>query len=198
MKNKIICIFVSLIILVSVLCVPVSAAGNYTEYYEYSGQAISSTVANTLEGYAFNYLRYRNPSSGDKYNYWCAFRISQYQYLILCGVDYSDFVFDYIKFTVRLNNGIGIIYDEHLHSYNDGNRVVYQAGLKNGDYITAPITIQLTRGYVIGNLYNTTAVNPEHETVFNLKYIPYILYTLIFFLLLFVAFKFLNKRWLLP
>lgn len=197
MKNKIICVFVSLIILVSAFCVPVSAAGNYTEYYEYSGQAISSTVANILEGYAFNMLRYRNPFTDDIYNYWCAVRIDQYKYLILFAADYSDFVYDFRSFTIKLDEGLGVIYDEHLYSYNDNNRVVYQAGLQVA-YVYPPITIQLTRGYVIGNVYNTTAVNPEHETALYMRYIPYILYTLIFFLLLFVAFKFLNKRWLLP
>lgn len=197
MHKKIICAVVSLIILVTVLCVPVSAAGSYTEYYQYSGQAISSTTANTLEGYAFNYLRYRNPESNEIYNYWCAFRIDQYKYLILLANDYSDLVFNRSNFTVKLNDGIGVIYDEHLYSYNENNRVVYQAGLGTS-YVYDPITVQLTRGYVIGNVFNTSAVNPEHETSLYVKYIPYILYTLIFFLLLFVAFKFLNKRWLLP
>lgn len=197
MKNKIICVFAALIILVSALCVPVSAAGNYTEYYEYSGQAISSTTANILEGYAINYLRYQNNDTGKKFNYWSAIRIGQYQYLILLCSERSDYTVNHNTFNFALNDGLGVIYDERLYSYTDNNRVVYQASLQPLT-ITEPIRVQMTRGYVIGNIEDTFAVNPEHEIILYIKYIPYILYTLIFFLLLFVAFKFLNKRWLLP
>lgn len=192
-KSKILCVIVSAVMLVAVLCVPVAAEGSYTEYYEYSGTAISATTANILEGYALNYMR----TYDDDYNYWAACRISQYEYLLVCFKSLDDFVFDKTAFTAEALSGNGFIYNERLASYSDSIRTYYQAGL-SPTVISAPIRLQLTRGYVIGNINNSIAVNPEHETVLNHKYIQYILYTLIVFLLLFVAFKFLNKRWLLP
>lgn len=187
-KNKFISCVLVAVLLVSVAVVPASAA-YYTEYYEYSGSAISSTIASTLESYAFNII---NDNSND-YKYWVGVRVGQYEYLLFIYSSLDDL---FINSVIAFSTGQVYMYDEHLYSYTYGNSYRYQAGFSAVDNVD--VAVSLTRSYIIGNVPGTIAVNAEHETVFDMQYVEYILYTLIIFLLLFVAFKFLNKRWLLP
>lgn len=180
MYKKIICIFVSLILLVSTFCISVSAESNYTEYFEYSGQAISSSVSNTLQAYAFNYMNdtlYGNENA----KYWAGIRVGQYQYLLWIFYHERDLSFSYGP---QLINGYAFIYDERMYSYVNDNRTYYQAGFRE---VSLPCTVEITRNNLIGNFYGTMAVNPVADNMsydklfseFNLN-LKYILYTLIF------------------
>lgn len=190
-KNKIISCLLVVVLLVSVAVVPASAA-YYTEYYEYSGTGISTTIASTIESYAFNIIN----DSSNRYKYWTAVRVGQYEYLLFVYSSLDDLL---INSVISFSSGQVYMYDEQLYSYNTGttyNQTRYQAGFTPVDNVD--IAVSLSRYYIIGNVPGTIAVSADHQTAFDMQYVRYILYTLIFFLLLFVAFKFLNKRWLLP
>lgn len=194
MFKKIFIIFLSVCILSSIFLIHSSAQSNYTEYYQYSGQAISSSIADVLSGYAISTIR----TFPDLYRYWAAIRIDNYKYAILLFPDLDSYSININAMRVTVTEGCVLIYDQRIASYQNGTQTIYQAGLSpNTDY-NAPFVFQLTRGYVIGNVDGCIAVNPEAEVIFYQDYILYILYTLIIFLFVFVAFKFLNKRWLLP
>lgn len=184
--KKLICIFISVLFIFLIFCVPVSAY-SFTEYYEYSGSGISSTNSSLLEGYAFNLL---NDSSND-YNYWVAVRVGQYEYL-LCLFNALD---DYSCGSTLSVSGACYLYDERMYTYTDGYNARYQAGFEFAD---TSATVTLTRSYMIGNVPETIGVNTSDQTSLDMKYVKYLLYTVIIFLLLWVAFQFLNKRWLLP
>lgn len=195
MINKIILVFLSICIVFCSFCIPVSSAGSvYTEYYQYNGQAISSSVAEILSGYALNALR----QSPELYRYWVAFRIDSYKYAICLFSDIDSYSLNKDTLKATVNDGCVMIYDQRLSSYQTGTQIHYQAGLYPLSDFNAPFTLQFTRGYVIGNVDGTISVNSDAEISLYFDYFVYILYTLIIFLFLFVAFKFLNKRWLLP
>ena len=196
LKNRILCFSLCLIVLVSAFVVPVSAAGSYTEYYEYNGQAISTAVADILTGYAVNNIR----QFPDIYRYWFSFRLDEYRYAIVLMPSVDSYKLNISTMVGTVNNGVMIVYNQRLSSYSNGtgyNQTYYQAGIETGN-TKGPFTIQITRGFFIGNIADTINFHPEYESVLYFDYIKYILYTVIVFLMLFVAFKFLNKRWLLP
>lgn len=196
LKNRILCFSLCVIVLVSAFVVPVSAAGSYTEYYEYNGQAISTAVADILSGYAINYIKH----FPDSFRYWFAFRLDEYRYAIVLMPSVDSYKLNSSTMVVTVNNGIMIVYNQRLSSYSAGtgyNQTYYQAGPEPGN-LAGPFTIQLTRGFIIGNVVNTINFHPDYESVLYFDYIKYILYTVVVFLMLFLAFKFLNKRWLLP
>ena len=196
MNKKVICFILSFIILLSVFAVNVSAAGSFVEYYQYNGQAISTAISDVLAGYAINYLR----DESYNYSYWFAFRIDEYRYALVFVPDLDSYSINASTMIGTVTQGRMHIYNQRLASYSTGtnyNQTYYQAGLEPDTY-NAPLSIQFTRGFVVGNIPDTINVHPEYESVLYFEYIKYILYTLIFFMLLFVSFKFLNKRWLLP
>lgn len=193
-KNKIVSVFVVVTILFTIFSFSSSAAEKYTEFYEYNGQAISSADADVLSGIAINLLR-RSP---DRYRYWCSFRIDEYRYAIVWMSDYDSYTLDSKTYKATVTDCVVNIYNKRLYSTsNNGYNTSYQAGIEPVEY-RGDIEVQFTRGYAIGNIPATINVHPEYESVLYFEYIKYILYTLVAFLLLFVAFKFLNKRWLLP
>ena len=195
MIKKFFLVFICVCILSCSLFVASSAAGShYTEYYQYNGQAISTSVAEVLSGYALNAIR----TSPDLYRYWFAFRLDTYKYAIVLFSDIDSYSFDKSTYMCYVSDGCVMFYDQRLFSYQNSNQTYYQAGLSPNTDFNAPFTFQATRGYLIGNIDATIAVHPEYEDVLYYDYVVYILYTLIAFLLLFVAFKFMNKRWLLP
>lgn len=184
--KKLLCILISATLLISVMCMSVSAI-TLAEYSEYSGSAISSTNSNLLEGYAFNLLN----DSSNNYNYWVAVRVGQYEYLLCLFNSLDDYTCD-----TRLSvSGACYLYDERMYSYVDGINTRYQAGF---EYADTTATVTLSRGYIIGNVPETIGVNTSDQTALNMKYVKYLLYSVLIFLLLWVAFQFLNKRWLLP
>lgn len=171
-----------------------SAAGNYTEFYEYSGQAVSSANADVLSGIAINYMQ----TFPDIYKHWFAFRVGEYRYAIVLFPELESFSLNASTNKATVSEGIVVFYNVRLNSYQNGNyNTYYQAGVESS-VGTAPTTIQFTRNYIIGNIPGCINVHPEYESVLYFEYIKYILYSIVVFLLLFVAFKFLNKRWLLP
>lgn len=182
--KKIICVLMMLLCVITIFTVSASA-DSFTEFYEYSGTAISSTTSNILEGYAFNIM---NDPVND-YDSWFAVRVGQYQYLI-CVFRMSEDV----DFSSMPSDGTYVVYNERLYSYVD-NTTRYQAGFTN---VSGSVSINFTRYYMIGNCYGTIGVNMSDQASHDMKYVKYLLYTLIIFLLLWVAFKFMNKRWLLP
>lgn len=195
-KNKIIAVFLCLTLFITVFSFSASAAGSYTEFYEYNGQAISSSVADVLCGYAINCMK----QFPERYRYWFAFRLDDYRYGIVLMPSYDSYNLNPSTMIGTVSEGRIIFYNQRLASYNTGsgyNQTYYQAGLEPS-YVSAPLTIQFTRGFIIGNIADTINFHPEHESALYFEYIKYILYTLLIFLFLFVAFKFLNKRWLLP
>lgn len=181
--KKIFCITLIFVLLFSVLSFSASAE-SYTEYYQYSGSGISSTTSNILQGYAFNILN----DYSNSYDSWFAVRVGQYQYLICVFTLTEDFEFSSLP-----EDGTYILYDERMYSYQD-NTYRYQPGFK----FVNDVSLTLTRSYLIGNCFGTISVDSSSQSSLDMKYVRYILYTLIIFLLLFVMFKFLNKRWLLP
>lgn len=182
--KKFLCLFIAVVLIISVFTVTASAV-SYTEYYEYSGSGISSTVSNVLSGYAFNVLN----DYANSYDSWFAVRVGQYQYLICIFTLTDEFLF-----TSLPEDGTYVLYDERMYSYQDNN-YRYQAGFR---FINEKVSLTLNRSYLIGNCYGTISVDTSEQTSLNVKYVRYILYTLLIFLFLFVMFKFLNKRWLLP
>lgn len=195
-KNKIIAVFLCLTLFITAFAFSASAAGSYTEYYQYNGQAISTAVSDVLAGYAINSIR----QFPDYYRYWFAFRLDEYRYAIVLMPDAECYNMNTSTMIGTVDDGIMIVYNQRLASYNTGsgyNQTYYQAGLEPTT-IYAPLNIQFTRGFVVGNIADTINVHPEYESVLYFEYIKYILYALLIFLFLFVAFKFLNKRWLLP
>lgn len=194
--KKIFIFFICGLLLVSSFVVPASAAGSYTEYYQYNGQAISTAVSDVLAGYAINSIR----QFPEYYRYWFSFRLDEYRYAIVLMPNADCYKMNTSTMIATVNDGIMIVYNQRLASYTTGtnyNQTYYQAGLEPTT-IYAPLNIQFTRGFVVGNIADTINVHPEYESVLYFEYIKYILYTLVIFLLLFVSFKFLNKRWLLP
>lgn len=194
--KKILIFFICGLLLVSSFVVPASAAGSYIEFYEYNGQAISSAVADVLCGYAINCIK----QFPERYRYWFAFRLDDYRYGIVLMPSYDSYNLNPSTMIGTVSEGRIIFYNQRLASYNTGsgyNQTYYQAGLEPS-YVSAPLTIQFTRGFIIGNIADTINFHPEHESFLYFDYIKYILITLVAFLLLFVSFKFLNKRWLLP
>lgn len=191
-KNKIICIFVTVVLLVSVLCVPASAASNFTEYTKYSGFPISSSVQDILGGYAYNVM---NDMTSTFYKHWVGIRVDEYKYLIMFFASMDDVT---VSSSFTLNKGVAYVYDERMHSYVDDYRTYYQPGIYP---VSLPCSVQISYLNVIGNIpqtMNSEAVAYSRLDYNNFTNIKNILYTLVAFLLLFVAFKFLNKRWLLP
>lgn len=194
MFKKIFIIFLSICVLSCSLLIQSSAAGNYTEYYEYNGQAISSSNADVLSGIAINYMQ----TFPDIYKYWFAFRIGDYRYAIVLFSELESFSLNAGTNKASVSEGIVIFYNVRLNSYQNGSyNTYYQSGIESS-VDSAPINITFTRNYIIGNIPGCISVHPEYEASLYFKYIKYILYSIIVFLLLFVAFKFLNKRWLLP
>ena len=185
MKSKrILCIFCCVAVLMSCLTLFASAA-DYVEYYEYSGVGISESVAKQLSSYALNFCSSRG------YRYWSAVRVGQYQYLIAFYNKDSDFHYGNVA---ELFEGAYCIYDEHMYSYRDGNNTRYQVGMSNISY--SSVTVQITRGYTIGNNsgnYGVSSYTSDMDSV----YLRYALYVLIIFMLLYVAFQFMKKRWLI-
>lgn len=191
--KKFFLVFLSICLVFCSFFIPVSAAADYTEYYQYNGQAISTSVAEVLSGYAMNAIR----TSPDMYRYWLAFRLDAYKYAIVLFYGLDSYSFDRSTYLGTVSDGCVMIYDQRLFSYQNGNQTYYQAGLSPYTDFSAPFTFQATRGYLIGNIDATIAVHPEYESALYFDYIKYILYTIVIFLFIFVAFKFLNKRWLL-
>lgn len=193
MFKRFLLIFLSICILSCSLFIHSSASGNFTEYYEYNGQAISSSIADVLSGYAINTIR----QFPDSFRYWVAFRVGEYRYAIVLFPEYDSYNLNTNTLKCVVDSCIVYFYNQRLASYTVGTQTRYQAGIEP-DIVTGPITVQFTRGYAIGNVDPAIAVHPEYEAVLYFDYILYILYTLIILLFVFVAFKFLNKRWLLP
>ena len=111
-KNKLISCLLITVLLVSVAVVPASAA-YYTEYYEYSGTGISSTIASTIESYAFNIIN----DNSNRYKYWTAVRVGQYEYLLFVYSSLDDLL---INSVISFSSGQVYMYDEQLYSYNTG------------------------------------------------------------------------------
>lgn len=165
----------------------------YTEYYSYSGVGISDSLCTKLTGFALNYCREYG------YSHWCAVRVDQYKYL-LCFV-YSSSDIDFLLLHSRsldLYNALFFIYDEHCFSYQNNNTTVYQAGfssVREG----ASVRVSLNRSYIIGNIpgsFGNGSVTSEINSN-NFVYLRFLLYVVIIFMLLYVAFQFIKKRWLI-
>lgn len=161
-------------------------AADYSEYFEYSGVAISDTIASRLQGYAVNYM------ASHPYRYWLSLRVGEYQYLIAFFNDLED----YSASSVLQLDGVYVVYDEHYYSYTTGSgasiRTYYQAGFS--DVYDMPVSVSLSRGYFVGNFAGTVAVNGS-QTDSNTSYLKYILYIILIFLFLYIAFQFVKKRW---
>lgn len=195
MIKRIFCIFISVILIVSVLCVPASAETTYTEFTQFSGFAFSDSMRDIISGYAYNYVNSNNFGS-KVYNYWVSVRVDEYKYLILFFEELSDL--EFTSSGVSLVKGEAVLYDEHAFSYTDSYRTYYQHG---ASYVASlPVNVNVRYVNTIGNI--SSSVNPSFsdKSYFEdiLLSLRDILICLFMFLLLFVAFKFLNKRWLLP
>ena len=128
LKNRILCFSLCVIVLVSSFVVPVSAAGSYTEFYEYNGQAISTAVADVLTGYAVNSIR----QYPDIYRYWFSFRLDEYRYAIVLMPSVDSYKLNTSTLVGTVYDGIMIVYNQRLSSYSTGtgyNQTYYQAGL---------------------------------------------------------------------
>ena len=195
MIKKIFIVFVCVCLLSCCLIVPVSAASSYTEYTQFSGFAFSDSMREIVSGYAYNYINSNFLGNGI-YNYWVAVRVDEYKYLLLLFEDLED-----LQFTssgVSLVDGEAVLFDDHAHSYTDNYRTYYQLGTS---YVfNFPVNISVRYINTIGNI--SSSVNPTFtdKSYFDnsILSLQNIVYTLLVFLFLFVAFKFMNKRWLLP
>lgn len=195
MINKILSVFVCVCLLSCCLIVPVSAASTYTEYTQFSGFAFSESMRDLISGYAYNYINSNNFGTYP-YKYWVAVRVDEFKYLLLLFQDLDD-----LQFTssgVSLVSGEAVLFDEHAHSYSDNYRTYYQLATS---YVTSfPVNINVRYINTIGNI--SSSINPSfNDKSYSENIIltlEYIFYTVLIFLFLFVAFKFMNKRWLLP
>lgn len=149
-KNKIIAVFLCLTLFITAFAFSASAAGSYTEYYQYNGQAISTAVSDVLAGYAINSIR----QFPDYYRYWFAFRLDEYRYAIVLMPDAECYNMNTSTMIGTVDDGIMIVYNQRLASYNTGsgyNQTYYQAGLE-------PTTILVRFNKCEDNGIGTTAI----------------------------------------
>lgn len=185
--KRIFSVIVCAAVLMSCFLIQTSAAVSYTEYYQYSGSAISDSLADKLTGYALNVI------SNSDYRYWFAVRVAQYQYVICFSVLPSDI--SLTSSSVQLKNGVYAVYDERKYSYQSGtNTTSYQVGISA--LTENSVTVSLNRSYILGNISGSFG-DGSFTSDRNSDYLKWIFYVVLIFMLIDVAFQFIKKRWLI-
>ena len=171
---------VLIFVFVLLFCFSFTLSSANESYTVYDSGTVSSTYSDYFKGLASQF-----PDKDYMF-----FRSGQYQYVCVYN---TDLVASYSGNNLtRLSSGDCLMTVINVGTYNTDTTV--------NTYTSSNVSVNISQGFIYSNAVGGSA-DPELRLlnyVFDFSpFIKYLLYTLIIFLLLYICFKFINRRWLI-